>query len=253
VINHVNASGGFKCPCDFFGYAENAHGQNFHYTPYLPMDDSVYLLLLFMGRKAMEIYMDFKNSETIVNLGRAFAGECQARTRYRFYASLAKKEGQPYLARLINEIADNEYAHAKIFFDYINKLSDSPVHNLDIDAGYPYTIGETVMNLKDAANAEKDEYEDIYPKFAEIADNEGFKDVANSFRLIADIEKSHHKSFSILAQKEESGTLYKEEGSAIWRCSVCGYIHEGEKAPQICPVCQHSQGHYELQVNLKQV
>lgn len=195
--------------------------------------------------------MNFNNSETIVNLGRAFAGECQARTRYRFYASLARKEGQPYLARLIDEIADNEYAHAKIFFDHINKLSSTRVENLNIDAGYPYTIGETVMNLQDAAKAEKDEYEDIYPRFAETADKEGFKDVANSFRLIAGIEGSHHKSFNMLAQKESDGTLYKGEG--IWRCSVCGYIHQGEKAPQMCPVCQSVQGHFELQVTLKQV
>ncbi|MDD4689500.1 MAG: rubrerythrin family protein [Eubacteriales bacterium] len=197
--------------------------------------------------------MDFKNSETIVNLGRAFAGECQARTRYRFYASLAKKEGQFYLAKLIHEIADNEYAHAKIFFRHINNLSDQRVENMNIDAGYPYTIGETVMNLKDAASAEQDEYSEIYPKFAQIADDEGFKEVANSFRLIGKIEESHHKSFTLLAEKYADGSLYREPNSVIWRCSVCGYIHQGEKAPDICPVCQHPQGHYELQVNLKQI
>ncbi len=195
--------------------------------------------------------MNFNESQTIVNLGRAFAGECQARTRYRFYASLAKKEGQPYLARLINEIADNEYAHARVFFDYINKLSDQPVHNLTIDGGYPYTIGETVMNLKDAAAGEEAEYSAVYPTFAEIADNEGFKDVAHSFRLIAKIEESHYNSFTQLAKMKEEDTLYKEPNGAIWRCSVCGFIHQGESAPQMCPVCQSIQGHFELQLCLK--
>lgn len=192
--------------------------------------------------------MNLKNTETLKNLARAFAGESQARNRYEFYATKLKKEGQEYLYQVISEIARNEYAHARVFWNYLVQNPENGFPNIEFDAGYPYTEGDSIFNLEAAAHGEHEEGFEIYPKFARIAREENFPQIATSFEMIAEIEKSHNKMFLEMREQLENGTLYKKDAPIKWKCSHCGYEFEGSEVPPKCPVCSHPTGYFETPV-----
>jgi len=185
-----------------------------------------------------------KNSETEKNLLKAFAGESQARNRYTYFASVARKEGYEQIAAIFLETADNEKEHAKVFFKY---LEESEGEAVEIKANYPAgKIGNTEENLLMAAEGEKIEWGTIYPEFEKIARKEGFDEVADSFREIAEVEEQHEKRYRKLLENVKNGEVFKKAKKVKWKCRNCGYIYEGEEAPKICPACKHPQSYYEL-------
>jgi len=182
-----------------------------------------------------------KGSKTEQNLLKAFAGESQARNRYTFFAKAAVKEGFEQIGALFLETAENEGEHAKIFFRY---LEGGPV---EITAVYPAgTIGTTAQNLAAAADGENEEWTDLYPAFADMAESEGFKDVATSFRTIAKIEAKHESRYRTLLANVQGGTVFAKDEPVRWICRKCGYVHEGPNALKVCPACQHPQAYQEL-------
>jgi rubrerythrin len=185
--------------------------------------------------------MSIKGTKTEQSLLKAFAGESQARNRYTYFASKAKKDGYEQISRLFLETADNEKEHAKVFFDY---LEGGPA---EITASYPAgKTGSTAENLLAAAEGEKEEWGTLYPGFADTAETEGFKDVAESFREIAEVESWHERRYRTLLANVENGTVFKRDAPVSWKCGNCGYVHEGESAPKVCPACKHPQAYYEL-------
>jgi rubrerythrin len=171
---------------------------------------------------------------------KAFAGESQARNRYTMYAKIANKEGYKQIANLFLETADNEYQHAKQFFKYLEGGM------VEFTAAYPTDIGTTEENLKFAAAGENEEHTKLYPNFADIAEKEGFKEVARKFRMIAKVEVEHEKRYLALLKNIKDGTVFKKAKKVRWKCEVCGYIHEGEEPPHTCPACGHSHEYYEV-------
>jgi rubrerythrin len=185
--------------------------------------------------------MEFKGSQTEKNLLAAFAGESQARTRYTFFASAAKKEGYEQISAIFQETADNEKEHAQLFF---NHLKGGMV---EIKATYPAGITTTTaQNLLASAEGEKLEWGTLYPSFAEVAAKEGFKDVANTFRMVAKVESYHERRYRKLLANVEKGSVFKKESLVKWKCRNCGYVFEGTSVPEKCPVCNHPQSYYEL-------
>jgi rubrerythrin len=187
--------------------------------------------------------MSIKGTKTEQNLLKAFAGESQARNRYTFFASKARKEGLEQIAAIFEETAANEKEHAQIFFDH---LEGGP---LEITATYP--AGETrgtADNLLAAAEGEKEEWGKLYPNFAAVAEQEGFKDVAVTFTEIAEVEEQHELRYRKLLANVENGRVFKRDTAVKWHCRNCGYIHEGTEAPDECPACKHAQAYYELWV-----
>lgn len=197
--------------------------------------------------------MEFMQSETRVNLARAFAGESQARNRYTIYAKEARKEGQEYLARIFEETADNEKIHGEEFLEMLAKYSPQPPENIRIDAGYPYVLGNTAENLASAAEGEYEEFASAYPAFAEVARREGYQDVARLFDQISTIEGLHHNVFQQAHQQLTQGTLYEKQEPIIWRCINCGYSYVAEKPYEQCPVCKKTKGWAEGDINKKQI
>ena len=184
---------------------------------------------------------NLKGSQTEKNLLTAFAGESQARNRYTYFASQAKKEGYVQISEIFTETADQEKEHAKRLF----KLLEGG--EVTISGAFPAgVIGTTLENLKEAAAGENYEYTDMYPGFAKVAVEEGFKDIADVFSAIAVAEKQHEKRYVALAANIESGRVFKRDESVVWRCRNCGYLHEGSEAPDECPACAHPQAHFEL-------
>ncbi|MDR1289441.1 MAG: rubrerythrin family protein [Holosporales bacterium] len=180
--------------------------------------------------------MELKGSRTERNLMEAFAGESQARNRYSYFSSQAKKEGYIQLSKIFNEISDNEKEHAKIWFKILNGGS----------------IPETVENLKSAINGENYEWSNMYANFAVEAEEEGFADIARLFRAVAAIEKSHEERYQSLLDAVLNGTLFSRDDAATWKCSNCGYLATNEKkAPAVCPVCNHGFGYFELETAIK--
>ncbi|MEN8137706.1 MAG: rubrerythrin [Bacteroidota bacterium] len=183
-----------------------------------------------------------KGTKTEQNLLKAFAGESQATMRYRYFAKQAKKEGLEQIAALFEETAVNETAHAKRFFRFLEG------NMVEITATYPAgKIGTTLENLKAAADGENEEWTELYPEFAKIAEEEGFKAVATAFKLIAEVEKAHEERYRTLYNNLEEGKVFEKGDNIVWKCRVCGYLHEGKKAPKVCPVCAHPQSHFEIQ------
>jgi rubrerythrin len=180
-------------------------------------------------------------SKTEENLLKAFAGESQARNRYTFFASVARKEGFEQIAAIFEETADNEKEHAKVFFKYL-KGGD-----VTIEASYPAgKIGMTAENLLAAAEGEKMEWGTLYPAFEKTAREEGFNDVADSFKEIAEVEEKHEKRYRKLLENVKNKTVFKKDKVVRWKCRNCGYVHEGKEAPKTCPACKHPQSFYEL-------
>jgi rubrerythrin len=188
--------------------------------------------------------MEFKGSETEKNLLKAFAGESQARNRYTYFSAVAKKEGYEQISAIFLETADNEKEHAKVFFKHLEKSGGMAV---EITASYPAVkIGTTKENLLAAANGEKEEWTTLYPNFEKIARKEGFKDVADSFKEITEVEVQHEKRYRKLLKNVEEKKVFKKDKVVRWKCRNCGYIHEGPEAPDECPACKHPQSYYEL-------
>ena len=181
-----------------------------------------------------------KGTETEKNLLKAFAGESQARGRYTMYAKVANKEGYKQIAEIFEETAYNEYQHAKQFFSFLEGGM------VEFTAAYPTDIGTTAENLKFAAMGENEEHTVLYPGFAKVAEDEGFSDVALKFKNIAEVEVAHEKRYLALLELVKAGTVFKKSEKVTWKCRVCGYHHEGDAPPKICPVCGHSHEHYEL-------
>lgn len=172
--------------------------------------------------------MDLKGSRTEGNLKTAFAGESQARNKYTYYASVAKKEGYEQIANIFIETADNEKEHAKRLFKFLNG------------------IGDTKANLKDAAAGENYEYTTMYKDFEKIARDEGFTEIADVFREIGEVEERHEARFLKLLENINNNSVFKKDHPVRWKCLNCGYIHEGTEAPEICPACAHPRSYYEL-------
>ena len=182
-----------------------------------------------------------KGSRTEQNLLKAFAGESQARMRYDYFSKQARKEGLEQIAAIFEETALNEREHAKRFFKF---LEGGPV---EITATYPAgIIGSTLENLKASAEGENEEWTSLYPEFAKVAEEEGFKEVAAAFKMIAKVEKAHEERYSTLYNNLENGLVFEREGKVIWKCRNCGYLHEGTKPPLNCPACQHPQAYFEI-------
>ena len=182
-----------------------------------------------------------KGTETEKNLLASFAGESQARMRYTYFASKAKKEGYEQIAAIFSETADNEKEHAEIFFKHLEG------GDVEIKASYPAgVIGTTEENLLAAADGEKMEWGTLYPDFAKTAEKEGFPDVATSFREIAEVEEHHEKRYRKLLDNVKKGRVFKIDKVVKWKCRNCGYVHEGKEAPKLCPACKHSQSYYEI-------
>ena len=174
--------------------------------------------------------MEFKGSRTEANLMAAFAGESQARNKYDYYASQAKKDGYVQIAAIFEETAKNEKEHAKLWFKLLHGGK----------------VPTTTVNLKDAADGENFEWTDMYKRFAEEARAEGFEDIAKQFEGVAAIEKEHEERYRKLLKNIEDGLVFSREGDMIWQCSNCGHICIGKKAPEVCPVCNHPQSYFQI-------
>jgi rubrerythrin len=178
--------------------------------------------------EVMKELSELEGTKTEKNLQDAFAGESQARNKYTYFASVAKKEGYEQISAIFQETAENEKEHAKLWFKYLNG------------------IGDTAANLKAAAAGENYEWTSMYKGFAEEARAEGFNEIAVLFELVAKIENKHEERYNTLLKSLEEGTLFLKDGTAIWKCRNCGHIHVGKRAPGMCPVCKHPQAYFEL-------
>ena len=184
---------------------------------------------------------NLQGTKTEQNLLKAFAGESQARMRYDYFAKQAKKDGLEQMSSIFEETALNEKEHAKRFFRF---LEGRPV---EITATYPAgKIGTTAENLKAAAMGENEEWTELYPEFAKIAEEEGFSEVASAFKFIAKVEEEHERRYLKLLKNLEEGKVFEKDGVVIWKCRNCGYIHEGQKAPDNCPACLHPKAYFEI-------
>ena len=172
---------------------------------------------------------ELKGSKTEQNLWTAFAGESQARNKYTYFASKAKKDGYVQISKIFEETAANEKEHAEIWFKLLGG------------------IGNTAENLKAAAERENYEWTEMYKGFAETADEEGFKEIAAKFRLVGEVEKHHEERYNKLAERVEKGEVFNRPGVKVWKCLNCGHLHVGPEAPKVCPVCGHPQSYFEEQ------
>ena len=187
--------------------------------------------------------MEFKGSKTEKNLLAAFAGESQARTRYTFFSNAARKEGFEQISGIFLETSDNEKEHAQLFF---NHLKGGLVQ---IEASYPAGIaGITSENLKAAAEGEKLEWGTLYPGFADVAEEEGFMDVARTFRMVAKVEAFHERRYLKLLESISQGKVFRKDAPIRWKCRNCGYVFEGSEAPSKCPVCSRPMSFFEVWV-----
>jgi rubrerythrin len=187
--------------------------------------------------------MDLKGSQTEKNLITAFAGESQARNRYTYFASKAKKEGLVQMSFIFEETAAQEKEHAERFFKFLEG------GDVEVESGFAFpagVIGSTQENLKAAAAGEHYEWTEMYPGFAKIAEEEGFNAIAAVFKNIAVAERQHEKRYVDLAANIQAGRVFKRDEEVVWRCRNCGYLHTGNEAPQACPACAHEQAYFEL-------
>ena len=173
---------------------------------------------------------NLKGTRTQANLMAAFAGESQARNKYTYYASKAKKDGYNQIANIFLETANNEKEHAKIWFKLLH------------DGAIP----DTAENLKDAAEGENYEWTDMYAEFAKVAREEGFEDIAIKFEMVGAIEKEHEERYRKLLENVEGGLVFSKDGDMVWVCANCGHIHVGKEAPEVCPVCAHPKSYFEI-------
>ena len=185
-----------------------------------------------------------KGTKTAANLMQSFAGESQARMRYTYYASAAKKEGYVQISNIFTETADNEKEHAKRFYKFLVECLDGQTVNIQAD--FPVALADTKANLLAAAQGENEEWTELYPHFADVADQEGFPAIATVFRNIAAVEKHHETRYKKLYDNIINDTVVKKTSTVQWKCNNCGYIHTGDQAPDLCPACDHPQGYFEV-------
>ena len=187
-------------------------------------------------------FMDFKQSETKVNLMRAFAGESQARNRYNFAAGIAMEQKLYIIKEAFDFTAGQEKEHAEIFWNHLKELSGEKI---TIEGDYPVEVDNNIETLlRYAHRDEMEEYGEVYKSFAETAKREGFYEVAASFENIAEIEKLHGERFLYFADRLKDGTLFKNDGEGQWMCLNCGHIYGGNQVPEVCPVCSHDRGYF---------
>ena len=185
-----------------------------------------------------------KGTQTEKNLVISFAGESQARNRYTYFASVAKKEGYEQIAAIFQETADQEKEHAKRMFKWLEGGS------VEITASYPAgVIGKTIDNLQEAAAGEHEEWAEMYPHFADVADAEGFPEIAAMYRAISIAEKGHEERYRAFVANVEAAKIFAKDDEVVWQCRNCGYIHVGKEAPQVCPACLHPQAYFEIKKN----
>ena len=187
--------------------------------------------------------------KTLENLTKAFIGESQARNRYTFYSKVAKKEGFPQISELFLKTADNEREHAKWLFRLINELkkkSGKPIDSIIVEAEAPTTLGNTVENLKSAIAGEHYENSEMYPEFAKVAEEEGYKDIAKRLRSISKAEEHHEARYIRLLEIVESGTAFEKTEEVTWICQKCAYTHQGTTPPEECPSCDHATKYFEI-------
>jgi len=187
---------------------------------------------------------NLKGTKTAVNLMTSFAGESQARMRYTYYSSQAKKEGFVQISNIFLETADNEMAHAKRFYKFLKE--DFAGESIEITGEFPVTFSDTATNLKASAEGENEEHTEMYPEFARIAEEEGFKEIANVFKEVAEAEEKHEKRFLKLLSNIDNNSVFHKDEIVEWKCNNCGYVHTGKSAPLICPACDHPQSHFEV-------
>ena len=197
--------------------------------------------------------MDFMQTQTCQNLARSFAGESQARQRYTQYAQQARKEGFEYLARIFEETAANEQAHAQEFLEKLQKYGRQPIENIDLSAGYPYTLGVTMENLLEAAKGENEETTRVYPNFAKTAREEGYADAASLWENSARIEAVHRDVFLEAYNQMQTERLYQKEQPVVWRCLNCGYVVLAKEAFRVCPVCGKDRGWAEGDIQTRRI
>ena len=185
---------------------------------------------------------EIRGTETEKNLLKAFAGESQARNRYTMFAKAAIKEGYEQIGAIFLETADNERVHARLFFDYLKSGED-----LEITAAYPAgRVGTTAENLLAAAAGEHEEWSELYPAFADVAEREGFPAAATTFREVSQVEAWHEARYRRLAARVQDGTVFKRDAPHRWKCRECGYVHEGDEPPKVCPCCKHVRAFFEI-------
>ena len=182
-----------------------------------------------------------KGSQTEKNLMQSFAGESQARMRYTYFASAAKKEGYEQIAAIFTETADQEKEHAKRMFKYLEGGM------VEVNASFPAgVIGQTIDNLKAAAAGENEEWSELYPSFAKIADQEGYPEIAQMYRAIPVAEKEHENRYNAFVKNIEANEVFEKTSETTWQCRNCGYVHTGKEAPNMCPACKHPQAYFEV-------
>ena len=192
---------------------------------------------------------NLKGTKTAKNLMKAFAGESQARGRYMMYASVADKEGYKQIRNIFTETADNEYEHAKRFYNLLLAGFEGELpQGIEITAEFPVQKKDTLANLLAAADGENEEWADLYPQFAEVAKEEGFNDVYAAFMNIAKAEINHEKRFRKLAENIKNDTVFKKDAKSFWKCGNCGFVHEGDSSVEACPACLHPKVYFELYV-----
>ena len=189
--------------------------------------------------------MDLKGTKTAGNLMHAFAGESQARMRYTYFASQAKKDGFVEVQKIFEETANQEKEHAKRLMKLL-VAGGFKGETIAVEGSFPVMLGTTTENLKSAAAGENEEWTELYPEFAKIAREEGFEAIAKTFENISEVEKRHEARYNKLAKNIEEGKVFKKDEKVLWKCLNCGHIHEGEEAPKACPTCQHPQGYFEV-------
>ena len=185
-----------------------------------------------------------KGTKTAENLMKSFAGESQARMRYTYYASTAKKEGYVQISNIFLETAENEKEHAKRFFKFLSQSLEGETVNISAD--FPVALGDTKSNLLAAAAGENEEWEELYPSFADTAEAEGFPEIAYVWREIAEAEERHERRYRKLIANIENNKVFEKDEEVEWKCNNCGYIHTGKSAPDICPACEHAKAHFEV-------
>ncbi|WP_460292754.1 rubrerythrin [Clostridium tertium] len=184
-------------------------------------------------------------TKTAENLMKSFAGESQARTRYTYYASVARKQGYVQIANIFMETAEQEKEHAKRFYKFLE--DDFAGEAIEINAAYPVDLyDDTAKNLRAAAKGEHEEWSHDYPEFARVAREEGFPAIAVAYERITEVENRHERRYNKLLKNIEEGKVFKKDEPVLWKCNNCGYIFEGEEAPQVCPACLHPQGYFEV-------
>ena len=194
--------------------------------------------------------IDFDNSQTKINLARAFAGECQDGARYQFLAKLAMDEGYAYLQSIFKTHAKNEMAHAQRFFNLLADNSSSKQKNVDLAGGYPFTKGDLLESIKDTIDTEKSQSDNVYPDFAKVAYDEGFDDIAKAFEFAGSVENCHKLMLEQIYEKLKKNKLYKSPTAIKWKCSNCGFEHTYKSPWESCPSCELPQGYVEIHIDM---